>query len=239
MKRFWFITLFLLLTLGASRRAHIVITPPAAAVVGGGDFSDDFDRVDNESLGVNWTQAAGDFDILTNSIIFGSGGVSAIAIYSAQSTGSADQYMKFSLRMATANSVYVIFRYTDASSPFYILLFNESIDDVEWYKENSIADLSDTLIVAADAGPEYGAESTWSVTLAGTDNGTVFRGWLNTSNNVPDSAISWDTITTPDFTLTTDPGANAVNSGNYLGLGGYNADSFAFGYDNFFGGPIP
>src|SRR5688572_28203165 len=87
---------------------------------GGGPnaFSDDFTRADSDNLGANWTEAAGDADIFSNTYRLSTGSFGVVASIYNTTTGSLTQYIKMTLG-TEAQYPWFVMRYTNSSSPFY------------------------------------------------------------------------------------------------------------------------
>lgn len=210
--------------------------PVAAA--GGVAFSDDFNRANGDSLGANWTEAAGDLDIVGNTMeCLTLGWGENIAAYTGTSCGSVNQYVKATfVTSGTASARYpcIVFRYTNASSPMYKIFF--------WIDENQIT--FTRAATAADGSYEV-VQTVTSITLALTDtvgatitglgNNVEVRCWINPTG-LPTSATDWNGDTTPDATFTTNP-TTPIDTGNFVGLGG-EIGNVVLSFDNFFGGGL-
>ena len=203
-------------------------------------FSDDFNRTSSASLGANWTEAAGDGSIVSNTLLQVNTGSYAENVYAYTGTACAtvNQYVKVTFQFLTgADYPAIILRYTDASSPMYAIFFFNSEDRVIWTRKANAADGSFTTIQTVDpftvaSGDVYG------VTIDGTGTSTVVRIWRTPPSNTPTSSSNWGGDTTPDATFTTDP-ASPVDTGNYVGLGGETGSAGNVVFDNFFGGDCP
>lgn len=204
---------------------------------GGVNFSDDFVRPDSESLGPNWTEVVGNFDINSNAMRFRTASFAKqLAVYSGQATDTVDQYSKVAFP-TLLGSVYpeMAFRYTDSSTQFYSVQLLQAENQAKWQYYSSSAASSSTIATAAltvDSGDSFG------ITLEGTGTSTVVRIWRNPTGGIPDSATSWGGDATPDVTFTTDPGT-PVNTGNYIGVMGYQNAVNTIIVNAFFGGDIP
>lgn len=199
-------------------------------------FSDDFDRVDSDSLGANWTEQVGDADIFSNTLRFSTGAFGdVLAVYSGTACADIQQYIKITI----ADTVWpqVVFRYTNAASEFYLFEIDVSLDTITWYH------------VASAGGTKTQIGSALSITIAandilgftvdGTGASTDIRVWINPTG-LPTAADNWNGDTTPDGSwLTTDPGANAVDQGTFLALACQQAVADTVRVDAFFGGDLP
>lgn len=185
---------------------------------GGGPnaFSDDF--AGTGALGANWTVSAGAADRSSDKFRIQTGSfANVIAVYNT-SAGSLTQYQRFTL---SANNQYpwMIFRYTDASSPFYALLYDGVSGEVYWYHHANAASSGTQIGTAQDTGGDMTGVVT-GITLTGTGANTDIRIWRGITG-LPSSVTDWNGDTTPDATyLTTDPGAFAVDTGQIVGIGG-------------------
>lgn len=204
-------------------------------------FSDDFNRA-NGGLGANWTIVVGSgpgAEIVSNQFMCLAGSfVENTCQYTGTSTSSVDQFIKATLVMpATGAYGEMGFRITNSSSPMYSVFFWQDEDQVTFQRKATPADNSSELVQTV-TGVTIANGQTWGVTCEGTGSSVVIRGWLNPTNNAPDSASSWDSDTSPDFTFTNNP-TTPVDSGNSVGLGGEQSSINQVGWDNFFGGDIP
>lgn len=202
---------------------------------GGVNLSDNFNRANADSLGPNWTEQAGDTDIVSNTAESQTGGFGQVLnIYSATATNTVNQYMKLTISAGTASYTNVVFRYTNSASPYYVLTFNDPDDEVEWIRIASVggAETSVQLTTLAQST----AATTYGITITGTGSSTEFRVWVNPTGDIPDSATSWGGDTTPEVTFTNDP-ASPVDTGGFLGFGGFTSTNMTF--ENWFGGDIP
>ena len=194
--------------------------PPVAAP-SGVNFSDNFNRADSTNLGANWTEASGDAEIVSNIMRLMTGGYADnFMIYTGTATSTVDQYVKFTIEAAfTADARFpcVVFRYTNTSTPFYVVFFNVNGDNLTWQRYATTAgaatviETSGTLAIAT--GDIFG------VTISGTGTATVVRVWKTPTGDIPTSESDWGGDTTPDISFTVDP-ASAVNTGNNVGIGG-------------------
>jgi hypothetical protein len=208
---------------------------------GGGPaaFSDDFNRADSDSLGANWTEAAGDADIFSNSYRISTGSFGVVTSVYNTSTGSLTQYVLITMVTAGTQYPWIVFRYTDASSPYYAFQLDGNNGNVSWYHYANAAASSGTQI-GADVTLAGGAFSgqTLAMTITGTGAGTDIRLWKGVTG-LPSAADTWNGDNTPDASwLATDPAGNAVDSGMLVGIGGQQGSADANRMDNFFGGGL-
>lgn len=219
-----------------TRQKRIIVSSDGQS--SGVSFSDDFNRINNDNLGSNWTEIVGDLDIVSNklecqSIDF----LKQEAIYSGSLTNTINQYIKTEITVSGGSSYpEYIFRYTNSSSSYYGIIF--------WINEQSITWVRYPDAISSSSNINSGTPFTWSsgdtigVTITGIGNDTIIRVWRNPIGNAPDSASSWGGDTTPNITFTDNP-SSPVDSGNYVGLGGYRGFTQFISFDNFYAGDIP
>lgn len=201
-------------------------------------FSDNFNRADSDSMGSNWTEIASDVDIVSNEAnapnTFFDFRHRAIA-YTGTACNTVEQYVKVDLTGAALQRPGIIFRYTDSSSAHYELQFDDNNDRIYWYRfaspGGSKAQIGSSVVYT------FSFPITVGLTITGTGNSTTIRVWVSPPTNTPTSASDWGGDTTPDFTITDDP-STAVDTGNYVGLGGDDSSGGALSYDNFYGGDL-
>jgi hypothetical protein len=147
---------------------------------------------------------------------------------------TATQYLKFTLANPGSGSNFprVYFRYTNSSSPHYVLTFTASSGAVEWSTLASIGG-TDTTIETLDHGSSD-AYLTFGITIEGTGNDTVIRLWRNPVADAPTSASVWDGVG-PQISFTANPSV-PVDSGPFVGVGGVTSIAEGIRYDNVFGG---
>lgn len=217
----------------------VVAAAPAKA-----SFSDNFNRADNDDLGANWTEIDTDLDIVSNALsMITGGGAATSAIYTGTATNGVDQYVSVDITwLATNTFPVIILRYTDASSHLYGIECDYYCT-CYWKHYATYANIGggNTIGDATDIGGGcHTAPRKLGVTIAGTGDDTVVRVWYAPTATTPVSATEWDSgDSTPDVAWTTNPGANAVDTGNYVGLGGSQTTASQTSFDNFFGGDIP
>lgn len=222
---------------------QIIILPKKKAGGGGGgctpaSFSDNFDRADGDSLGANWTEAAGDADIYSNTYRLSTGSYGVITSVHNTSTGSGCT-SQYAVAAVGVDSYYpwLVFRYTDSSSKYYVFQLDGNNAAVEWLKYDNAADSSGDSIETVDLGSAFSPGETLAITVEGTGDNTTIRLWRNVSGT-PTSTTSWNGDTTPDGTMTGNPGANAVDTGDKVGIGGQQGSTDLVRLDNFAGGGL-
>ena len=214
--------------------------PPVAAPTGV-NFSDNFPGTDSTNLGANWTEAAGDAEIVSNMMrLMSSSYADHFMIYTGTATSTVDQYVKFTITTTTLTAdpkfPCVIFRYTNSSSPFYPIFFNVNGDNVTWQHYPTTAGGATVIETSGTLAIALG--DTFGVTISGTGTATVIRIWKTPTGNIPTSESDWGGDTTPDVTFTADP-SSAVNTGNNVGIGGEQQTGSDINLDDFFGGDAP
>jgi hypothetical protein len=204
-------------------------------------FSDDFNRADSASLGANWTEVAGDASIASSKYNIVTSGFGVVtSIYSATACNTVNQYIKATLGVINVQYPWLVFRYTDSSSPYYAFQLDGNNGTFQWYKYDNAADTEGTEIgTAVDVGAGLVSGETFGITITGSGANTDVRIWRDVTG-LPSAADNWNGDTSPDATwLTTDPGASAVDTGNYLGIGGQSGSANTLTLDGFSGGDIP
>lgn len=213
-----------------------------AAAPSGAAFSDNFNRADNDSLGSNWTEAVGDADIASNALYFATGGWDPVLVSHNTSTNTVNQYVKISIPVANETYGQVVFRYTNSSTHFYTVAFNTPFScEIEWRHVAGSTGIGaeNTIGTSVDMGSCSNGDS-FGITITGTGDDTVVRVWHNPTANTPVSASEWDSgDTTPDASWTTNPGANAVDTGNKVGFAGIQNSAGEITFDSFYAGDIP
>lgn len=198
---------------------------------GGGAISDDFNTGSEPSA--NWTEIV---DVDLNM----SGQAEAPSTFDFTFRGMAytgasvttEQYVKVTLIADTSQRPGVILRFTNTGTEFYNIEFDVDGDLARLEHYTSAAGTRTEINTAAFT---ITLPTTVGVTITGSGNSTVWRCWLNPTANAPDSASSWDGAGAT-ITFTDDP-ADAVDSGNFIGIGGIGSGA-AMKWDDFFGGPL-
>jgi len=209
---------------------------------GGGlaSFSDDFIRADSDSLGSNWTEIAGDIDIVSNqanapaTFDFSE----KAAVYTGTACTTVDQYVKVTFPSSGAANTRpgIIVRFTNSSSPYYEIRFQMAGpgSTINWYVM-ATAGGSETLVDFVSSFDDT-LPGTVGLTVSGTGTSTVINLWNNPSANAPTSDSLWDG-SGPTASLTGNP-ASPVDTGNYAGIAGIGS-SGAITWSAFFGGDTP
>lgn len=208
------------------------------AAAGGAAFSDDFDRANADSLGANWTEAAGDQDIASNVLSLQTSGFAEnVCAYTGTACSTVNQYVLCS--WVATGSFYpgYILRYSAAASPQYVVFFWIAENKIEWSRKATSGDASFTLIEASGT-VTVDTTDRWGVTIDGTGTSTVVRCWKNPTGDTPTNEGDWGGDTTPDVTLTANP-ATPVDTGNHVGLAGEINTAGGVTFNNFFGGDAP
>lgn len=202
----------------------------------GQDFTDAF----GSDTSANWTAAIGSFTI-TGGVMRDDNAAWDPALYVYETaTDTVNQYVRVTMASASGSYPVIAFRVQQvgASAAFYGLEISYNYCELAWKKYANAADIGGGTSIATGDFGTCTAGQALGVTITGTGNDTVVRGWNNVTANAPDSASSWDSDETPDVILTTDPGANAVDTGNYVAIGGAQNAQYAITFDNFAGGDL-
>jgi len=212
--------------------------PPPAAAPSGQDFSDDFNRADSSSLGANWSANSGQINIASNQAVPNTAAYGKdTSIYTATACDTVEQYVRVTLATLTATSyAEVVLRFTNDSTHYYAVQFNTG-GNIWWQYLANMADTSGSTI--ENIGTTVASGDIWGITITGTGASTVIRCWRNPTATRPVAADEWDSgDTTPEASFTADPGASAVDTGNYLGIECFQGNASETAYDNFYGGDI-
>jgi hypothetical protein len=197
------------------------------------NVSDDFNRADSASLGSNWTEIGGNTSIVSNKLKGQS--VSGWDLNIFNTAVGVNQYVRItpsSGGSGAGNFNYAFLRYTDASTPYYAIEFNNNDGVVKWYEVTGVIIGATTETGGALSG--WGAiDQPLGVTIEGTGNNTVIRIWANCSG-IPSTTTNWNGDTTPDMILTGNP-TTPANTGTKVGCGFWQEGS-ATPIEDFFGG---
>lgn len=194
----------------------IVRGPTGAGSPAPAAFSDNFNRSNASTLGAEWTTRAGQWGTFDNQAENQTGSVStAIATYNTGSN-TITTYQRVTLvNIASVRRPGLVFRFTDASSAFYVIELGGDNSTVAWKHFTAIGGTESTI---ASTSQSVSLGDVWGITITGTGDDTVVRCWLNPTATSPVSASEWDTgDTTPEVTFTANP-ASPVNSGTFGGL---------------------
>lgn len=200
------------------------------------DYSDNFNRADNAAISASWVEPDDGLSLSGNELAFVQS--KGLAIYNSSTTG-VNQYVKLNWSDAAAvneDMPQMAFRYTSSGVGYYTVDFQSWNNLVDWRYHSSVADNTGTSI--GTASTTLTANDTWGCTLDGTGTSTVVRCWLSPGSNTPTNATTWAGDSTPEVTITNDPGT-PVNTGNLTGLGYDTGNPFSGHMDDWFGGDIP
>jgi hypothetical protein len=211
---------------------------------GGGavSFFDTFTRADADALGNNsegdpWVEQVSDTDIVSNAASLRTGSFAKHVNVAGTALTGISGYMKASW---TGTNVFPLlgFRYTNSSSPSYAIQINDDgSGTVQWTHHPTAAGSS------SDIGSPTSislAVKTLGMTWELTGAATVIRLWANPTNNTTAAVDGWDSGgDTADATITTDPGASAVDTGTLVWFGGYQGGAGNITFDNIYVGDIP
>ena len=208
---------------------------------GGGSgvaVSDDFNRANSGTPGGSWTQATGNCDISSNTLLGVSGSYALNLVRHSTEMGSLTQYMKANMSGWGTDFAYIIFFFrwgATNSSPSYGVIISAQEDEVAWYRFSNTSGNSYSAIGSAQAISVNGGDA-FGVTVDGTGTNTIVRVWRNCTG-LPTAANNWNADTTPSLTFTTNP-PTPVDSGTSLGVGLVCENSSGVYIDNWFGGSL-
>jgi hypothetical protein len=186
---------------------------------GGATITDNFERASANTLGANWTDEAGGFEIINNADARGESQSFAknLAVHVTPTT-TADQYVR--IRVAITGSAFpgVVFRYSDTSSGHYVCDWD--VDSFWWSFYENITDAAtdpgsrniiDNQTISFSSGNAVG------ITCIGTGASTTLRVWFNTTATAPDAGgTTWDSAA-PDINQLIDAGT-AADTGLEVGI---------------------
>lgn len=194
-------------------------------------FSDTFTRSDSGTIGNGWIEAAGGWDISSNTI---KSNATWSYLVSGTNLSATTQFIRVTLTTAVGGKNSGLFIRTDPSTgdPGYKLHFDG------WY--TAWLDTDGTIQTSGSLGWTSG--DVVGVVVKGTGNGTVVSIWENPLNNTPysgggactdTSKPCWDSVSdTPDLQFTNDP--TSVADAYYgHGLLAEGANQY---YDNYYAG---
>lgn len=129
------------------------------------------------------------------------------AMWQAKSIGSNTDVYYIALRFPTSNANFygVGFDFESGSGDTYVAVYARSSGGASW-----VADIASTTLSALDAGDYF------SACVNGTGNGTVWELWDHGASD-PGNCRS-DDWGAADWTVTTNPGGSAVDSGTRVGF---------------------
>lgn len=219
------------LSSASRQKRQYVNTPPAATV----SFTDDFNRADSSNLGANWTEINGDLQIIGNTLQNASVSVNDSAVYNTP-VNTVNQYVKFKIiDDSSLRTCKAILRYTDASSPFYVVECDAQFDTVEWFRVATAT--FGTVASVQSVSQAITSGDTVGVVVSGTGTSTVVAFWLNPTGAAPTSATLWGGAA-PTQSFTNDP-ANAVDTGSKVGVCINSGSAPGQKLDDFSGGDVP
>lgn len=236
MKRILSILLLCSVALFGAPIQHMQIAAIKKQAAGGGGlaFSDDFNRSNDTDLNAagigGYTELTpGGWSIFSNQLANSTGAFTFVsAVNDGNPTSTVNQYIKLTaVDSGDACIPLAIFRFTDASSPFYTVIFNDSANEIAWERVASVGGAR-TVVDSVSHTPTF--PLTVGITVVGTGNSTVVSVWLSPSGADP---AGWGAA---DFTFTDDPGS-PVDTGNICGLGAF-AQSVSL-FDEWFWGDAP
>lgn len=210
---------------------------------GGGNFSSDFTGTNGNPWPSDWTTLNGSMEIQSNTGRFNTGSfTNNSASFTGGTCSTIDQYQKVAFPTFAANSYYkAIFRYTNSSSPFYIIQLDVNAGGIEWhYAATLAAFVAGTVTVIGTSGgfAPFASNDTLAITLEGTGNSTNFRFWKNPTGNTPTGDNNWGGASAP-VTMADDPGLTVVDTGGVLGVGCEQSGANQTSIDTWFGGDTP
>lgn len=156
-------------------------------------FSDDFNRANSDSLGGNWVENSGDWDILSNKMRCATAGLVA----NTSSIGSADYQVEAAVTIA-ANGPGLRGRIVDSSN-YYLLHMNTNTDDYELYR---CVSGGFTLMGSYDPGVALDG-TTHTVKLS--MQGTTLKGYVDGTERI--------SLTNSQFSAEGDFGARGFTAG--------------------------
>ena len=204
---------------------------------GGGDFTTEtFANLNNwTEIGGNWGTI---FSIVSNQLQGNtpSGGAFGGTVYNTQSS-SLTQHAKMQFVSGYAPSppyVSLIFRRTGTGgNKFYAVYWLSTTNNIGWSYWTDDLDLQPAADITSGTLGSVLADGEWiGAEVEGTGADTVVRVWKWASD--PGERSSWGSAS---VTFTTDPGANACDTGLYIGIGMYKGATSQETLDNWTGGP--
>lgn len=180
-------------------------------------LSDNFQRSNSTSLGVNWTESSGDSSISSGRLLFVTASIDNSNTFNI-SNGSANHAVKFQIYDAGSDYFYFNFRFTNSGSPYY-QVYRAPGGGWVWQKIASIGGAATS--IDTQAGGSYVSGDSYGLTVFGTGSSTEIHIFRNPVADADDiiSYSEWDSGDTPYVVFTADPGASSVDSGNLAGVG--------------------
>ncbi len=210
--------------------------PSAGGVGGAQSFSDDFDRANSSSIGSDWTEINGDLEIISSQLTNVTANVWDAAVWNT-ATASGVQYAKFTINdfNAATKGWFAVLRYTDASSPFYIVGVDRNDTTIAWRR---VASATFGTIDNIDATSQsFPSGDTLGIVITGTADATVVKFWMNPTAAAPTSDSLWDG-NAPTGTMTGNPAA-PVDSGNKVGVATFSGLGRGMDLNNWSSGNVP
>jgi hypothetical protein len=211
----------------------IVITEPFT-------YSNGYIEVVTSSV---WLETYGntpqEWSIGTNTAVCNSDSWSQTDALHTTSVGSANQFIKATLTFDANTLIGFVLRATNITTHFYYLFFGTDTGGA-WWGHGIAAGASTTgTDIVADGASGLSSGDSVGVTITGSGNSVVIRIWKNPTANAPISVTEWDSgDSTPDLSITTDPGTDAVDSGNLVGVSCAQSTGGVGKIDNFYAGSV-
>jgi hypothetical protein len=189
-------------------------------VASGVTLWDDFERTSAATLGANWTDVVGGFEIVNNSDARGEALEFSknLAIH-VTPTNTVNQYAR--LQAHTVNNAFpgVAFRYVDSSSPHYLIDWD--VNDLYWtYYPDTASNSGDPgtrNIINGGSNISFTSGNAMGLTIKGTGAATRLRVWYNVTALAPDiDGETWDG-NAPDINQLID-GGNTADTGKGIGI---------------------
>jgi hypothetical protein len=210
---------------------------------GGPPFSYDFTGADLsawDSAKFTTLSGLGAPNIVSNQGNFPTGSFSGMGVtYTGGNTNTVNQYQRFTITFASLSFFQIIFRYTNSSSPFYVLEFDPTNGTFVWQRFANLA------AFIAGTGTDIQTDNTiagWtngdtvSCLVNGTTTSTEVNIWRNATGNAPTSAVLWGG-SAPGASMTNNP-ASPVDTGNVLGIAATQNTANSTKLDTWFGGDV-
>ena len=204
------------------------------------NFSDNFNRADDESLGDAWAEDTAYLKIYGNAVYNATTNTQGLAHHKT-SVGSATQYVKIKLTTFAESENYdlgVILRSQTASGYRYTVTVSGT-SRIWWARynwNNAVDDIDDEF-------SSFVAGDTMGVTIQGTGTSTVVKVWRNPTSDSLYNKDNWDSANDPaDYTLTDGLGILATNpadTGTYVGVDIKRGTGASAVLDNFYAGAAP
>jgi len=218
---------FVLILIAPLLAAWGVATLGGGGPVGGAPspttVGDNFDRGDSDSLGANWTEDLGNLEILGYSVEpTGAAGSNTthFARYTGQALGTSDQWCVFqagSVGDAFDNSG-CQFRQGSSAQPHYTIAVRGSEGNVYWGK----TDNAGNFVGIQNCAPGAWSTGDWIGAFVEGTGASTHVGVVTGASDPGDCDHTAGCGWTLDCEWTSDPGANEISSGVYVGVRIYN-----------------